>query len=517
MPKGRLVELQRLVAVSAAVAATRGRNAKRDALAAAIRDMAPAERRIGVAYLSGTLPQGRIGVGPAVLSRAADVPQLDAAPLSLLQVDEIVERVRATTGPGSVAGRRELLQGLFARCGGAERLFLVRLLVGDVRQGALDGVMVEAIAKASGCPAQSVRRAHMLCSDLLRVAETALADGEAGLRTIRLTVGTPVESMLAQTASDLGGTVEEMAEALLDYKMDGARVQVHKAGADVAVYSRQGNEVTASVPEVVDVVAAMPADALVLDGEVVAFDQAGRPLPFQTTMRRFGRRQKVAAARRDLPLTPYFFDCLHVDGEDAVGDPLRERIALLDAHVPAAHRMPRIVTAAADAAQAFLAEALDAGHEGVMVKDPATAYAAGSRGKAWRKVKPAETLDLVVLAAEWGHGRRRGWLSNLHLGARDGDGFAMLGKTFKGLTDAMLEWQTQALIALEVSRTSTTVFVAPRLVVEILLNEVQTSPRYPAGLALRFARVKRYRPDKTAAEADTLDTVRALHARTQGG
>ena len=475
--------------------------------------MAPHERAVGVAYLSGSLPQGRVGVGPAALQDGATVPASMSPTLSLAQVDEAIERVRNAAGPGSAAAKRDVLRALFGRCVPEEQLFLVRLLVGEVRQGALDGVMIEGIALASGCSAARVRHAHMLQGNLPRVAEVAMTDGEAGLRRIRLSVGTPVQSMLAQTATEVGDAVAGMEGALLDTKMDGARVQVHKSGSQVAVFSRQHNDVSASVPEVVEAVAGLPASDLVLDGEVVAFDGNGRPLPFQTTMRRFGRRQNVAGLRRDLPVRPYFFDCLHADGEDAIASPLTERIGLLDTFVPDALHMPRTLTSDPAAARDFLQAALDAGHEGVMVKDPASAYAAGSRGKAWLKVKPAHTLDLVVLAAEWGHGRRQGWLSNLHLGARDpdGGGFVMLGKTFKGLTDEMLDWQTRALLGLEVSRDRYVVHVEPRLVVEILCNEVQRSPHYPAGLALRFARVKRYRPDKPAGEADTLDAVRALH------
>ncbi len=484
--------------------------------------MAPDERAVGVAYLSGALPHGRIGVGPAALQDSADgakTPASGSPTLSVAEVNETLERVRNASGPGSAAAKRDALRGLFTRCVPDERLFLVRLLVGDVRQGALDGVMVEAIAKASGCSAARVRHAHMLQGNLPRVADVAMTEGEAGLSRIRLAVGTPVQSMLAQTATEVGDAVADMGSALLDTKMDGARVQVHKSGADVAVFSRQHNDVSASVPEVVEAVAAMPPTDLVLDGEVVAFDGNGRPLPFQTTMRRFGRRQNVAALRRNLPVQPFFFDCLFADGEDAIGSPLAERIVLLDTFVPEALHMPRTLTSDSAAARDFLQAALDAGHEGVMVKDPESAYAAGSRGKAWLKVKPAHTLDLVVLAAEWGHGRRQGWLSNLHLGARDpdGGGFVMLGKTFKGLTDEMLDWQTRALLDLEVSRDRFVVHVEPRLVVEILCNEVQTSPHYPAGLALRFARVKRYRPDKAADAADTLDAVRALHTGAPAG
>ena len=510
---GAFLKLHRLVEVSSAVAATRSRNAKRDALAEVIRAMGRDELPAGVAYLSGALPQGRVGVGPATICDSAAVQPAAAATLTLAAVNEAVERIRNAAGPGSAATRRNTLRTLFGRCVADEQRFLIRLLVGELRQGALDGVMIEAIARAAGCSGADVRHAYMLRGDLPHVAGLAMSGGTAGLRSIRLSLGTPLQSMLAQTADDVGTAVDTLPRALLDYKMDGARVQVHKEAGDVAVFSRQLNDVSASVPELVEAVAAMPARTLVLDGEVIAFGRDGRPLPFQTTMRRFGRRQKVDALRRELPLEVRFFDCLHADGEDAIAAPLTERIALLDACVPDALHMPRLATEDCTAASRFLEVALAAGHEGVMVKDPASAYAAGSRGKAWRKVKPAHTLDLVVLAAEWGHGRRRGKLSNLHLGARDPGtgGFVMLGKTFKGLTDETLAWQTQALLDLEVSRDSYTVYVEPRLVVEILCNEVQTSPHYPAGLALRFARVTRYRTDKSATEADTLEAVRRLH------
>ena len=508
------MKLQRLVEASSAVAATRSRNAKRDALAEVLRALGPDELRTGVAYLSGALPQGRVGVGPAALREAAAVAPADVATLTILEVDATVERIRNTTGSGSAATRRDTLGVLFGRCVADEQRFLIRLLVGELRQGALDGVMVEAIARASGCAGADVRHACMLKGDLPGVAALAMSEGTPGLRAVRLSVGTPVQSMLAQTAEDVGSAVDAVTRALLDYKMDGARVQVHKSGRDVAVFSRQQNDVSGRVPELIEAVGALPARELVLDGEAIAFDPGGRPLPFQTTMRRFARRQNVGELRRQLPLETRFFDCLHADGEDALGAPLAERIALLDEFVPANLHMPRTVTDDPAAASGFLDAALAAGHEGVMVKDPASAYAAGSRGKAWRKVKPAHTLDLVVLAAEWGHGRRRGKLSNLHLGARDPEtgGFVMLGKTFKGLTDDMLAWQTRALLDLEVSRDRYTVYVEPRLVVEILCNEVQTSPHYPAGLALRFARVKRYRTDKSADGADTLDAVRMLHS-----
>ena len=508
------MKLHRLVRVSSAVASTRGRNAKRDALAEALRAMDADELPVGVAYLSGVLPQGRIGVGPAAIRDAARTGPSPSAALTIAEADAAMERIRATTGPGSTATRKETLRALFGRATPDEQRFLIRLLVGELRQGALDGVMVEAIARAAVCSAADVRRAYMLRGDLPGIASVAMTRGAAGLRAFRLAVGTPVRSMLAQTADDVGDAVDAFAGAMLDYKMDGARVQVHKSGRDVAVFSRQHNDVSGSVPEVVEAVASLPVESIVLDGEAIAREPGGRPLPFQTTMRRFGRRQDVAELREALPLAVHFFDCLHAAGEDAIATPLGERIALLDEFVPERLHMPRATTDDPAVAVDFLDAALAAGHEGVMVKDPTSPYAAGSRGKAWLKIKPAHTLDLVVLAAEWGHGRRRGKLSNLHLGARDPatGGFVMLGKTFKGLTDAMLAWQTRALLDLEVSRDRYTVYVEPRLVVEILCNEVQTSPHYPAGLALRFARVKRYRTDKPADQADTLDAARKLHS-----
>jgi DNA ligase-1 len=339
-----------------------------------------------------------------------------------------------------------------------------------------------------------------------------MREGDAGLSGFSLTLFRPLQLMLAQTCEGPAEALEALGEAALEWKLDGARVQVHKSGGDVAVYSRRLNEVTGAVPEIVEIVRAMPAREIVLDGEVIALRPDGAPHPFQTTMRRFGRKLDVDALRRELPLVPFFFDCLHAEGDTLLDRPARERFELLDALVPEPSRVRRIVTASPEAADAFLDDALAAGHEGIMAKSLAAAYAAGRRGAEWLKVKPAHTLDLVVLAADWGHGRRQGYLSNLHLGARNDDGsFTMLGKTFKGMTDELLRWQTQKLQEIALGRDAYTVHVRPELVVEIALNDVQTSPHYPGGLALRFARVKRYRPDKRAEDADTLEMVRRLH------
>ncbi len=413
-------------------------------------------------------------------------------------------------GPGSQAARRDALAALFARATEPEQRFLVALLTGELRQGAQEGVMVEAVARAAEVPRDAVRRACMLSGDLGTTAAAALSGGVEALRAVGLEVGRPVQPMLAAPGDDVDGALAKTGPAAIEYKLDGARLQVHRRGDEVRAFTRSLDDITARVPEVVEAVLALPAREVVLDGEAIALKPDGRPHPFQVTASRFGTRRADATA----PLTPLFFDVLHVDGEDLIDRTGAERAAALDALVPAASRVPRALIADPAEAHAFLDAALAAGHEGVLVKSLEAPYAAGRRGAGWLKVKPRHTLDLVVLAAEWGHGRRRGWLSNLHLGARDpsGAGFVMLGKTFKGLTDAMLTWQTERLLALEVARDDWTVHVRPELVVEIAFDGVQTSSRYPGGVTLRFARVLRHRPDKSAAEADTLDAVLAVHA-----
>jgi DNA ligase-1 len=506
--------LTELVETSAAVAATRARNEKIALLASLLRRLAPPEADIAVAYLSGELRQRRIGLGWAKLRDLESAPALDTPTLSLVDVDAAFEQLTRTTGRGSAAERRRLLADLFGRATTSERDFLGRLIVGELRQGALSGLMAEALAAAAGVQADDVRRALLLAGDLRQVARAALTDGQSGLARFSLQLFRPLQPMLAQPAEALDEALGDLEEAALDWKLDGARVQVHKEGQDVRVFSRRLNDVTVAVPELVEAVRAIPVGSLVLDGEVIALSTEGSPQPFQVTMRRFGRKLDVQALRRDLPLTPFFFDLLHLDGEDLLDRPAAERFAALAEALPPSLVVPRLVTTDATAAAAFLGEALGRGHEGVMVKDLRSTYEAGRRGRAWLKVKAARTLDLVVLAAEWGHGRRRGYLSNLHLGARDpaAGELVMLGKTFKGLTDEMLTWQTQQLLARERARDDWTVYVRPELVVEVAFSDVQTSPRYPGGMALRFARVKRYRPDKTAAEADTIDTVRAIFA-----
>ena len=500
--------LAELTATSEAVRETRARTEKIARLAETLRRTGPGEVAIAVAYLSGELRQRQIGVGYRSLGDLP--PPAVEAGLSLVEVDAACEAIGAMAGPGSQAARRDALAELFARATEPEQRFLVALLTGELRQGAQEGVMVEAVARAAEVPRDAVRRACMLSGDLGTTAAAALEGGVEALRAVGLEVGRPIQPMLAAPGEDVDGALAKTGPAAIEYKLDGARLQVHRRGAEVRAFTRSLDDITARVPEVVEAVLALPAREVVLDGEAIALKPDGRPYPFQVTASRFGTRRAAATA----PLTPHFFDVLHVDGEDLIDRPGAERAAALDALVPAASRVPRALIADAAEARAFLDAALTAGHEGVLVKSLEAPYAAGRRGAGWLKVKPRHTLDLVVLAAEWGHGRRRGWLSNLHLGARDpsGAGFVMLGKTFKGLTDAMLTWQTERLLALEVARDDWTVHVRPELVVEIAFDGVQTSSRYPGGVTLRFARVLRHRPDKSAAEADTLDAVLAVHA-----
>ncbi len=502
-----------LVATSAAVAAVGGRLEKIDRLAALLARLSPDEVGAAVAFLTGSTRQGRLGVGGAAIREARLTPPAARATLTLVDVDRTFDRVAALAGAGSARARKDALGALFGSATEAEQDFLTRLLFGELRQGAQEGVLIDAVAKAAHVPSKSLRRGVMMAGDLASVAAAVLAEGEAGLSRFRVRVFTPVQPMLADTAEDVQAAVASLDDAAVEYKLDGARIQVHKDGDEVKVYSRALREVTPSVPEVVEQVRALPARSLILDGEVLALRPDGSPWPFQDTMRRFGRRLDVDAMRRELPLRSFFFDVLALDDRELVDEPQATRFGALQAALPSSLVIPHTSSPSPHAAQAFLDAALAQGHEGVMVKLRSSPYAAGSRGSAWLKVKAVRTLDLVVLAAEWGNGRRQGWLSNLHLGARDPEhgGFVMLGKTFKGLTDELLAWQTEQFLARELTRDAYIVYVRPELVVEIAFNDIQVSPHYPGGLALRFARVKRYRPDKTAEQADTIDTVRRIH------
>ena len=501
----RFAELAR---TSAAVAETSARSAKVAELAACLRRLDPEEIRLAVMVLTGSLP--RLGVGWAALRELP--PPAGTETLEVLDVAAALDGLGAASGPGSQEARRQDLRRLFEHATEPEQRLLRGVLQGGLRQGALEGVMLEAVARASDLPAADVRRATMLAGGLVEVARAALTEGAAGLAAFRLELFRPVQPMLAQTAADVAEALGRVGTAGLEWKLDGARLQVHRDGDDVRAYTRSLAEVTDRVPEVVETVRRLPVASIVLDGEVIALRPDGRPHPFQVTMSRFGTTLEDDAARA-VDLTPFFFDCLQLDGTDLLDLPLAERVARLADRVPDDLRPGRLETDDVEEAERFLAEALAAGHEGVMVKALDSPYEAGRRGVGWIKVKQARTLDLVVLAVEWGSGRRQGTLSNIHLGARDPatGGFVMLGKTFKGMTDAMLAWQTERFLELETSRDGRVVHVRPEQVVEIAFDGVQTSSRYPGGLALRFARVKGYRPDKRADEADTIDAVRAIH------
>jgi DNA ligase 1 len=563
------VLLRELVQTSEAVAATSGRTAKITEIAGLLRRAGPDEVPVVVAFLSGELRQRQIGVGYASLGELAATggAVTGEGPLTVAETDAVFEAVGQVAGAGAQAERRRLLAGLFGRASQTEHEFLARLLAGELHQGALEGVMTEAVARAAGVPAAEVRRAHLLAGSLPLVAQAALTaawatapaaaqaaeaipaaeaiqatepiaatepepDSGAALAALRafgLEVGRPLRPMLASSAATVADAFARLSPAVVEWKIDGIRIQVHRTGTDVAVFTRTLDDITVRVPEITEAVLALDVRAAVFDGEAVALAPDGRPRPFQVTASRAGSHMDVARQRADTPLTPFFFDLLHLDGTDLIDEPAHVRQARLAAVMPAHLLVPRLAGEDVDAAVAFFADAVGRGHEGVVVKSPDARYAAGRRGSEWIKVKPRHTLDLVVLAAEWGHGRRRGWLSNLHLGARDPatGGLVMLGKTFKGLTDEMLAWQTGRLLELadppgsgpagDPKNAYGVLRVRPELVVEIAFDGVQGSPRYPGGVALRFARVLRHRPDKPAAEADTIESVLALWSGEQPG
>jgi DNA ligase 1 len=504
-----MTALSDVAAASLDVGATSSRLAKAARLAEVLRGSDADDIPVVVAWLSGELPQRQIGVGWAALRSMPD-PAAEPS-LTVGIVHRTFSAIGATSGPGSQARRAQLLGDLFSAATDGEQIFLRRLLSGELRQGALLGVMTDAIAKASGLPLPEVRRAAMLRGDLATVAHAALT-GQS-LDQFRLEVGRPVGPMLAQTASSVADALERLGgTAALEAKLDGARVQIHRDGDAVSIYTRSLDDVTARLPEVVEAVRSLPVRSLVADGEAIALRADSRPYPFQVTASRFGTR---TVSPDQLPISAFLFDVLHLDGADLLDLPTAERLDVLDRIVPEQYRVDRLVTDDAEAAEAFLARTLEAGHEGVMAKSLSAAYEAGRRGAGWLKIKPVHTLDLVVLAVEWGSGRRRGKLSNIHLGARDPEngGFVMLGKTFKGMTDELLAWQTARFTELaEGPLDGYVVKVRPEQVVEIAFDGVQASTRYPGGLALRFARVLRYRDDKSADEADTIDTVRAFLA-----
>jgi DNA ligase 1 len=515
------MRLAEVVETSNAVAGVSGRLEKIERLAALLTRAAPEpdELETAVAFLSGSSRQGRIGVGWSALSqvKAAAVAASEST-LQLRDVDEAFARISAASGAGSTRERGRVLADLLARATAAEQDFLLRLLFGGLRQGALEGVLIEAVARAAHVPADIVRRAAMMAGDLGVVARTAFAGGEAALTQIIVQMFRPVQPMLAESAESVDEALTRLDRASVELKLDGARIQVHKAGDDVKVFSRTLREVTGAVPEVVDIVRALPAREIILDGEVIALRPDATPEPFQVTMQRFGRRLDVDRLRREMPLTPFFFDALYLDGQALIDETQSRRADVMSQVLPPEIIIPRIVSPTKEQAQAFLDDVLRRGHEGAMAKSLDAPYAAGRRGQAWLKIKQARTLDLVVIGVEWGSGRRQWWLSNIHMGARDPErnAFVMLGKTFKGMTDEMLAWQTEQFLAREIGRDAYTVYVRPEVVVEIAFNDVQESSQYPGGLALRFARVKRYRSDKTAAESDTFATVQEIYRRTTG-
>jgi ATP-dependent DNA ligase I len=492
-----------VVTASREVADTSSRSRKVAILADLLRRLDPDEIVPTVGFLAGVPRQGRVGVGYSTIYRLDHDPAGEPS-LTIADLDRAISEVQQTTGSGSAAGRRQILSALLDRATEEEADFVRRLFTGELRQGALAGLMVDAVAKAAGVPGELARRALMLSGDLTRTAEIAIAGGEDGLREVGFEIFRPIFPMLASTAESGRDALEGFERASVEWKLDGIRIQIHRRGDEVRVYTRNLNDITETLPGIVRAVRALPVTQAVLDGEALWMSEDG-PAAFQDT---------VSQIDSDAPpegIVTFLFDALHVDGEDLLDAPLEERAARLEAIAPEL-RIPSELTSNPDTAERILAEALEAGHEGIVVKDAGSRYSAGRRGKAWRKVKPVRTYDLVVLGAEWGHGRRRGWLSNLHLGARDPrtGGFVMVGKTFKGMTDELLEWQTQELLGRETERRGIAVMVRPEVVVEIALDGVQSSTRYPGGVALRFARVKRYRPDKEANEADTIDDLRAL-------
>jgi DNA ligase 1 len=500
-----------VVVTSGVVAATRSRKAKVAAIAERLAQAEVAELPVVTAYLGGTVLQRRTGVGWRGLSALPE--PADDPTLTPLGVHDTLDMLAALSGPGSQEARAHGVRDLFGRATGDEQRWLRGVLTGNVRQGALDALVQEAIAAASGIKLTAVRRAAMLAGGTVPIVVAAMTGGEDALAEVGLEVGRPVLPMLASTAPDVPAAITKAGGApgipvAVDTKLDGIRIQVHRHGDEIVIATRSLDDITARLPEVVDVVRGLPSDDVVLDGEALALDDDGRPRPFQETASR-------TAMSAGVVVTPYFFDVLHADGRDLLDATGAERLEMLDAIVPEEHRVPRLVTDDPAAAETFAQDALARGHEGVVVKSLSIGYAAGRRGSGWVKVKPVHTLDLVVLAVEWGSGRREGWLSNIHLGARNPDGtFTMLGKTFKGMTDEMLAWQTERFTDLAVSpetiREGYVVPLRPEQVVEIAFDGLQRSTRYPGGLALRFARVVRYRDDKSPDEADTIETVRAL-------
>jgi DNA ligase-1 len=515
--RGAGMLFKELVDVSQRVGDTARKKEKASLLAECLKRGRGQEIALAASYLSGQIPQGSLGIGWTTLQKV--LANLDECPrpLSLLEVNRFFEEIAQWRGAGSAEKKVKALRDLFSSAREDERRFLTGLIMGEVRQGALEGLVVEAIGQASGLAVERIRQGVMFAENIGEVARVALEEGLGGLSRFQPRLFQPVAPMLANAVKGEGDALERWGRVACEFKIDGARIQVHKNGEEVRVFTRHLKEVTERVPEIVAAARKFRIDKAIFEGETVAMRPDGRPLPFQTTMRRFGRVQEVERMEKEIPLTSYFFDVLYLDGEPLFDEPYRKRFELLSEGIPSEYRIPQIVTADEKMAREFLEKSLGAGHEGIMAKGVDSPYVAGQRGFYWLKIKPAKTLDLVILAAEWGHGRRKGYLSNLHLGAKDPESgqFVMLGKTFKGLTDEMLRWQTERLLSLETRRDEWTVYVRPRLVVEVAYSNLQESPRYPGGLALRFARVRRYREDKSPSEADTIQRIQAMSAASR--
>jgi DNA ligase-1 len=504
--------LRDLVDISEKVGATPKKKEKASLLAQFIRRAREKEISLAAFYLSGELPQGRLGIGWATLQEAFKGSSFQPNPLSLIDLDLYLESIAREKGSGSSGRKVQSLREILSHSEEREKEFLAKLIMGEIRQGALEGLVLEALAQATSLPIDLLQRSLMFSGSIGEVARTAVEEGASGLFRFQPKLFHPISPMLASPVEGEVEAIERLGEAGWEYKIDGARIQVHKDGEEIRIFTRHLKEITGSVPEIITLAKKFPMDKAIFEGEAIALREDGRPLPFQTTMRRFGRIQDVEKIQKEIPLKPFFFDLLHLDGESLIENSYKERFGQLSERIPPEYLIPRMVTAEGQKVQEFLLQSLKEGHEGLMAKGLDSPYVAGQRGFLWLKIKPTQTLDLVVLAAEWGHGRRKGCLSNLHLGAKDAESgeFVMLGKTFKGLTDEMLQWQTKKLLELEIARDEWTVYVRPELVVEIAVNDIQESPRYPGGLALRFARVKSFREDKSPSEADTFQKVRAI-------
>jgi DNA ligase 1 len=513
-----MLRLSEVVAASRDVGATRSRKQKVERLKSLVLMLTPDEVRAAIGFLCGELRQGKLGVGYRSLQALRKAAAASEPSVTVVELDAIFQALSQLEGKGSTKRQGELLRDTFARLTAEEQDFVTRLVLGELRQGALEALVLEAVGAATRVGAESLRRAMLFAGDATEVAVRALAGGEPALGELTIELFRPLRPMLAQTAKDVADAVARLAPCAFEQKLDGARIQVHRQGERVAVYTRHGNDVTDSLPEVVELVRSLPLESVVLDGEAIALQPGGRPHPFQVTMSRFGRRLSVEEQRRTLPLSAFFFDCAYLNGEVLVEQSNEARWAALGRVVPLAARVARRLATSVEEGEAAMREALETGHEGVVAKSLTSSYEAGRRAAGWLKLKPAPTLDLVVLAAEWGSGRRQGWLSNLHLGAREPETgqFVMLGKTFKGLTDQTLAWQTQRFLELATEKSEWLVRVRPELVVEIAFDGLQRSSQYPGGMALRFARVRRYREDKPASEADTIGFVRSLYERGRG-